>query len=161
MAFDSGEGLVGIEMVQLGGDRVDDTARTRDVVRDPEDAPLVQQIGDLGRVELVVGRSDHGTAAQIPHDPLGEHAAEGGGDQNVDVHGDDLFGVAPGGAEFVSELLLGEIDVGDGQFDLDQLHAFLLDRLSKRKEIVGFRTSVVYQQVQKPFPARLPAPVNT
>jgi DNA-binding Lrp family transcriptional regulator len=40
--------------------------------------------------------------------------------------------------------------------DLDHLHAFLLDKLSKRKEIVGFRTSVVFQQVQKPVPARLP-----
>ncbi|MGI5284254.1 Lrp/AsnC family transcriptional regulator [Nonomuraea polychroma] len=42
--------------------------------------------------------------------------------------------------------------------DLDHLHAFLLDKLSKRKEIVGFRTSVVYQQVQKAVPTRLPAP---
>ncbi|MFG1709035.1 Lrp/AsnC family transcriptional regulator [Nonomuraea sp. M3C6] len=42
--------------------------------------------------------------------------------------------------------------------DLDHLHAFLLDRLSKRKEIVGFRTSVVYQQVQKAVPTRLPTP---
>jgi Lrp/AsnC ligand binding domain len=30
--------------------------------------------------------------------------------------------------------------------DLDHLHAFLLDRLSKRGEIVGFRTSVIYQR---------------
>ncbi|MET8869189.1 Lrp/AsnC family transcriptional regulator [Nonomuraea sp. NPDC004580] len=42
--------------------------------------------------------------------------------------------------------------------DLDHLHAFLLDRLSKRKEIVGFRTSVVFQQVQKVAPEPLPAP---
>ncbi|MEO3799224.1 Lrp/AsnC family transcriptional regulator [Nonomuraea sp. B1E8] len=42
--------------------------------------------------------------------------------------------------------------------DLDHLHAFLLDRLSKRKEIVGFRTSVVYQQVQKTIPTPLPPP---
>ncbi|MFC5822752.1 Lrp/AsnC family transcriptional regulator [Nonomuraea insulae] len=42
--------------------------------------------------------------------------------------------------------------------DLDHLHAFLLDRLSKRKEIVGFRTSVVFQQVQKAVPAQLPTP---
>ncbi|MFI7705652.1 Lrp/AsnC family transcriptional regulator [Nonomuraea sp. NPDC049480] len=41
--------------------------------------------------------------------------------------------------------------------DLDQLHAFLLDKLSKRKEIVGFRTSVIFQQVQKAVPTRLPA----
>ncbi|MFC7590241.1 Lrp/AsnC family transcriptional regulator [Nonomuraea antimicrobica] len=42
-----------------------------------------------------------------------------------------------------------------GVQDLDRLHGFLLDRLSKRKEIVGFRTSVVYQQVQKTVPSRL------
>jgi DNA-binding Lrp family transcriptional regulator len=40
--------------------------------------------------------------------------------------------------------------------DLDHLHAFLLDRLSKRREITGFRTSVIYQQVQDTAPARLP-----
>ncbi|MGP3962815.1 Lrp/AsnC family transcriptional regulator [Nonomuraea sp. 3N208] len=40
--------------------------------------------------------------------------------------------------------------------DLDTLHSFLLDKLSKRKEIVGFRTSVIFQQVQKAVPTRLP-----
>ncbi|MFD0854300.1 Lrp/AsnC ligand binding domain-containing protein, partial [Actinomadura adrarensis] len=40
--------------------------------------------------------------------------------------------------------------------DLDHLHAFLLDRLSKRREITGFRTSVIYQQVHDSAPARLP-----
>ncbi|MDP4501429.1 Lrp/AsnC family transcriptional regulator [Nonomuraea turcica] len=45
--------------------------------------------------------------------------------------------------------------------DLDHLHAFLLDKLSKRKEIVGFRTSVVFQQVQKAVPTRLPPPGDT
>ncbi|MGN9846265.1 Lrp/AsnC family transcriptional regulator [Nonomuraea sp. H19] len=45
--------------------------------------------------------------------------------------------------------------------DLDHLHAFLLDKLSKRKEIVGFRTSVIYQQVQNAVPTRLPAPGET
>ncbi|RVX47060.1 DNA-binding Lrp family transcriptional regulator [Nonomuraea polychroma] len=45
--------------------------------------------------------------------------------------------------------------------DLDHLHAFLLDKLSKRKEIVGFRTSVIYQQVQKAVPIRLPSPRET
>jgi DNA-binding Lrp family transcriptional regulator len=42
--------------------------------------------------------------------------------------------------------------------DLDHLHAFLLDRLSKRGEIVGFRTSVIYQRVHNPVLSRLPAP---
>jgi DNA-binding Lrp family transcriptional regulator len=40
--------------------------------------------------------------------------------------------------------------------DLDHLHAFLLDRLSKRGEIVGFRTSVIYQCVHNTVLARLP-----
>ncbi|MCK2215049.1 Lrp/AsnC family transcriptional regulator [Actinomadura sp. ATCC 31491] len=45
--------------------------------------------------------------------------------------------------------------------DLDHLHAFLLDKLSKRKEIVGFRTSVVFQQMQNAVPTPLPAPGET
>ncbi|MFC4117419.1 Lrp/AsnC family transcriptional regulator [Nonomuraea zeae] len=44
--------------------------------------------------------------------------------------------------------------------DLDHLHSFLLDRLSKRKEIVGFRTSVIFQQVQNAVPERLPEPLS-
>lgn len=40
--------------------------------------------------------------------------------------------------------------------DLDHLHAFLLDRLSKRQEIAGFRTSVIFQQVHNAAPTRLP-----
>src|SRR5262245_13750143 len=40
--------------------------------------------------------------------------------------------------------------------DLDHLHAFLLDRLGKRGEIVGFRTSVIYQRVDNTVLARLP-----
>ncbi|WP_433796179.1 Lrp/AsnC family transcriptional regulator [Actinoplanes sp. CA-252034] len=42
--------------------------------------------------------------------------------------------------------------------DLDALHAFLLDRLSKRREVTGFRTSVIFQQVSNPAPGLLPAP---
>ncbi len=41
--------------------------------------------------------------------------------------------------------------------DLDHLHAFLLDRLSKRREITGFRTSMIFQQMQNQTPAPLPA----
>jgi DNA-binding Lrp family transcriptional regulator len=40
--------------------------------------------------------------------------------------------------------------------DLDHLHAFLLDRLSKRGEIIGFRTSVIYQRVHNTVLSRLP-----
>jgi DNA-binding Lrp family transcriptional regulator len=42
--------------------------------------------------------------------------------------------------------------------DLDHLHAFLLDRLSKRGEIIGFRTSVIYQRVHNTVLSRLPDP---
>ncbi|AWS43972.1 Lrp/AsnC family transcriptional regulator [Streptosporangium sp. 'caverna'] len=42
--------------------------------------------------------------------------------------------------------------------DLDHLHAFLLDRLSKRREIAGFRTSVIFQQEHTIAPSRLPDP---
>ncbi|WP_225094668.1 Lrp/AsnC family transcriptional regulator [Streptomyces sp. CoH27] len=42
--------------------------------------------------------------------------------------------------------------------DLDHLHAFLTDRLSKRGEITGFRTSLIFQQVSDTAPVRLPAP---
>jgi DNA-binding Lrp family transcriptional regulator len=45
--------------------------------------------------------------------------------------------------------------------DLDHLHAFLLDRLSKRREIVGFRTSVIFEHVQNVTPALLPRPAET
>ncbi|MBC6459049.1 Lrp/AsnC family transcriptional regulator [Actinomadura sp. HBU206391] len=44
--------------------------------------------------------------------------------------------------------------------DLDHLHGFLLDRLSMRREIVGFRTSVIYQRVHNTALSRLPAPAS-
>ncbi|MGY0063087.1 Lrp/AsnC family transcriptional regulator [Streptomyces sp. LZ34] len=31
--------------------------------------------------------------------------------------------------------------------DVDRLHAFLMDRLSKRREVVDFRSSIIYQHV--------------
>ncbi|MFC6084247.1 Lrp/AsnC family transcriptional regulator [Sphaerisporangium aureirubrum] len=42
--------------------------------------------------------------------------------------------------------------------DLDSLHSFLTDRLSKRREITGFRTSMIFQQVGNTAPTRLPPP---
>ncbi|GAA3446779.1 Lrp/AsnC family transcriptional regulator [Planomonospora venezuelensis] len=42
--------------------------------------------------------------------------------------------------------------------DLDHLHGFLLDQLSQRREIAGFRTSVVFQRVQNTVISRLPDP---
>lgn len=43
--------------------------------------------------------------------------------------------------------------------DLDHLHAFLLDRLTERREITGFRTSVIFERVRNAKLARLPDPV--
>ncbi|GAA1107650.1 hypothetical protein GCM10009605_48180 [Nocardiopsis composta] len=40
--------------------------------------------------------------------------------------------------------------------DLDTLHGFLLDRLSKRPEIAGFRTSVIFQSRHNTVLERLP-----
>lgn len=40
--------------------------------------------------------------------------------------------------------------------DLDALHGFLLDKLSKRKEIAGFRTSVIFQSRHSTVVSRLP-----
>lgn len=45
-----------------------------------------------------------------------------------------------------------------GVQDLDHLHAFLLDGLSKRKEIAGFRTSVIFQHVHNTVLGRLDDP---
>ncbi len=39
--------------------------------------------------------------------------------------------------------------------DVDQLHAFLMDRFSQRREIVNFRSSVVYQLVSTAVVSRL------
>ncbi|GAB7039851.1 MULTISPECIES: Lrp/AsnC family transcriptional regulator [Catenuloplanes] len=41
---------------------------------------------------------------------------------------------------------------------LDHLHAFLLDRLSKRREITDFRTSMIFQQMQNQTPEPLASP---
>jgi DNA-binding Lrp family transcriptional regulator len=40
--------------------------------------------------------------------------------------------------------------------DNEHLHAFLVDRLSQRKEIVGWRTSIIFQHLANHDPAPLP-----
>ncbi|GGZ88448.1 Lrp/AsnC family transcriptional regulator [Streptomyces bluensis] len=40
--------------------------------------------------------------------------------------------------------------------DIEQLHAFLMDRVSARREVVSFRSSVIYQQTS----TRVLTPVN-
>jgi DNA-binding Lrp family transcriptional regulator len=40
--------------------------------------------------------------------------------------------------------------------DLDHLHAFLIDRLSQRREVVTFRSQIVFQSVRKQVHEQLP-----
>jgi DNA-binding Lrp family transcriptional regulator len=40
--------------------------------------------------------------------------------------------------------------------DVDHLHAFLIDRLSQRREVVSFRSQIVYQSAEKQVRQRLP-----
>jgi hypothetical protein len=42
--------------------------------------------------------------------------------------------------------------------DLDHLHGFLVDRLSRRREIVSYRSSVIYQQTHNAVLAALDEP---
>jgi DNA-binding Lrp family transcriptional regulator len=42
---------------------------------------------------------------------------------------------------------------------VDSLHAFLMDKFSKRREIVGFRSSVIYQHSRNQVVALLPKEV--
>jgi DNA-binding Lrp family transcriptional regulator len=42
--------------------------------------------------------------------------------------------------------------------DNERLHAFLVDRLAKRKEVIGFRTLVIFQQSARNVIMPLPAP---
>jgi DNA-binding Lrp family transcriptional regulator len=55
--------------------------------------------------------------------------------------------VLSGGDDFVLHV---------GVPDLDRLHMFLTDRLAKRREVTGFRTSVIFKQVHQAVPERLP-----
>jgi len=41
--------------------------------------------------------------------------------------------------------------------DLDHLHSFLVDRLSERREVVSFRSSVIFQQVHNPVLRAFPS----
>ncbi|NIY64482.1 Lrp/AsnC family transcriptional regulator [Streptomyces malaysiensis] len=46
--------------------------------------------------------------------------------------------VVAGGDDFLAHVAVG---------DVDRLHAFLMDRVSGRKEVVDFRSSIIYQHV--------------
>ncbi|TVT20782.1 Lrp/AsnC family transcriptional regulator [Amycolatopsis rhizosphaerae] len=43
--------------------------------------------------------------------------------------------------------------------DIEHLHTFLLDRFTSRREIVGFRTSIIYQHLDKQVLEPLPPPL--
>ncbi|GAB3799860.1 Lrp/AsnC family transcriptional regulator [Micromonospora zhanjiangensis] len=57
--------------------------------------------------------------------------------------------VVAGGDDFLVHVAVPSVDA---------LHAFLMDKVSKRREIVGFRSSIIYQhsrnQVLAPLPTR-------
>ncbi|WP_158842475.1 Lrp/AsnC family transcriptional regulator [Saccharothrix deserti] len=40
--------------------------------------------------------------------------------------------------------------------DLEHLHAFLIDRLSQRREVISFRSSVIYESIRNPVLTELP-----
>jgi hypothetical protein len=40
--------------------------------------------------------------------------------------------------------------------DIDHLHAFLLDHFTERREIISFRTSIIYQHLTNPVLGPLP-----
>ena len=67
---------------------------------------------------------------------------------NIDAFPDDLAvlpevmsaSVLTGGDDFLLHV---------GVPNIDHLHAFLIDRLSARKEVVGFRTSIIFRHARK------------
>jgi DNA-binding Lrp family transcriptional regulator len=52
------------------------------------------------------------------------------------------FFVVAGGDDFLVHVAVPSVD---------GLHAFLMDKFSKRREIVGFRSSVIYQHARSPI----------
>src|SRR5262249_8472197 len=92
---------------------VDDASGASDVVRDPDDAALVQHLSDAWLGKLVVGRADDGRASQARHNVTGKDAAEGRGDQDVGFGRGALVGVCPGRSEFRRQVLLCCVDVAD------------------------------------------------
>lgn len=66
------------------------------------------------------------------------------------------------------EVLQVFVVAGDNDFlvhvavpSIERLHAFLMDRLSQRREIVGFQTVVIFQRTASPVVARLPETAGT
>lgn len=61
------------------------------------------------------------------------------------------------------EVVAAYVIAGDHDFlvhvavqDLDHLHAFLIDRLSQRREVLSFNSQIVYQSARKQVHERLP-----
>ncbi|MFD7654568.1 Lrp/AsnC family transcriptional regulator [Actinosynnema sp. NPDC059797] len=72
----------------------------------------------------------------------------------------DNFKAAIGG---LPEVLAMFVVAGDDDFlihvavqDLEHLHAFLIDRLSERREVISFRSSVIYEALRNPVLTELP-----
>jgi hypothetical protein len=101
--------------VEFDSERVDHPARADDVVRRPEDAPFVEQVGHRVVGELVVRRTGDDRAAQLGYERRGEHAAERGRHKHVDIRGERRGRFRPGGAEFVGQCPLGLVDVAEHQ----------------------------------------------
>ena len=59
--------------------------------------------------------------------------------------------VVAGGDDFLVHVAVPSVDA---------LHAFLMDKFSKRREIVGFRSSVIYQHSRNQVIEPLPSGVN-
>ncbi|MBW4719109.1 Lrp/AsnC family transcriptional regulator [Saccharothrix obliqua] len=62
------------------------------------------------------------------------------------------------------EVLASYVCAGDDDFilhvavpDLERLHEFLIDRLSERREVLGFRSSIIFESTRKPVFAELPS----
>lgn len=72
---------------------------------------------------------------------------------------DGFFAFASGLPEVLSTFVMSGGDdfvLHVGVPDLDRLHTFLADNIAKRREVTGFRTSVIFRQAQKAAPERLP-----
>src|SRR5262249_44319455 len=111
----AGQGLVGGLVVELDGGGVDDAAGRDHEVGRPDDAAIVEEVGGGGGGGLVGGRAGARLAAEQGHGLRREQATQGGRHQDIDLGSQCLVGRDPGGAQFLGELSLALIDIGDHQ----------------------------------------------
>ena len=110
-ADDTGGGLLGGFVMQFDGGGVDDAAGADDEVRRPQDAPVVQQVGGGRPVELVVGWTGDGGAAQPRDAGGGEDGAERGRYEHVHIGVEGVVGGQPGRGERVGQCALADVDI--------------------------------------------------